>query len=91
MIFVVPVRTASMAGFASGGIRIHHCFITSGSSTVSQRSCTPTACVIGSCRTRRPFAFRRSIIAVRAVSRSSPASGPAAAVMSPRVSMADRT
>src|SRR5438094_330127 len=86
-----PSRTALIAGAASGFMRTHHCFITSGSSTVPQRSCTPTECVIGSSFSRRPFPRSSSTIWRRAVSRSGPASGPAAGVIIPRLSMTEST
>src|ERR1700704_1261074 len=82
-----PSRTAAIAGAASGAIFTHHCFITNGSSTVLQRSCTATACVSGSSFTRRPRSFSISTAIRRPVSRSGPASGPAAGVIAPRVSM----
>ena len=45
MIRIVPLRTASMAGFASGAIFTNHCREIIGSMTVSHLPWMPTECV----------------------------------------------
>ena len=44
-IWIVPLRTASMAGFASGSIFTNHCREIIGSMTVSHLPCMPIECV----------------------------------------------
>ena len=88
IISIFPPRTASIAGRASSFIAMNHWRITSGSSIVPQRSWMPTACVIGSCRTRRPFCFSTSIAFLRAASRCAPARMPAWPFILPSLSIA---
>ena len=69
---VLPLSTASIAGFASGSDFTNHCSESSGSTTVLERWQRPTDSVCGSSPTSSPAASRSASTTLRASATSRP-------------------